>query len=307
MIQSTILLLFVTMIWGMGFIGTKWTLADYSPLWSNSIRFAIAGMLCMPFLIYFKSYKLSKEKLMGVWYASLFLLSGMLLQTYGLAYTSVAKSGFITALYSLFIPVICMLFYKKRFNAAFWALLTVSLMGIALMGELKMSKFNLGDLLTALCAIGFALHFLAIEKITKNFRSAFELNALQCFFVGIIGIPVALFIDGPVSLSPLLEIKSITEPSTLLGFLSVSVFSSIIAFTGLAFAQKKIPAHIVGLFCLLESAFAAAFGYIFLSEDMSMTQIMGGALVLTSVALLPIAESASLRRKVIRKLSFAKR
>lgn len=87
-----LLLLVATFIWGLGFVGTRWTFADYSPVWSNSLRFLIAGGLSLPFLLFY--LKSLKDK--GVIICAALLAISLQLQTFGIAETTLAKSGFLT-------------------------------------------------------------------------------------------------------------------------------------------------------------------------------------------------------------------
>jgi drug/metabolite transporter (DMT)-like permease len=63
-----------------------------------------------------------------------------------------------------------------------------------------------------------------------------------------------------------------------------------VAFTLQIVSQKKMPSHIVSMIFLLESPFAAFFGYQFLGETLSGLNLMGCALILISVGLIPLAE-----------------
>jgi drug/metabolite transporter (DMT)-like permease len=297
--MNYLMLLSVTAIWGLGFIATKWTFTDYSALWSNSLRFIFAGLIALPFLAYYKSYRIPLKKQWGAILCSILLMASMLLQTWGLVYTTTAKSGFITALYSLIIPLLGMIIYKSRYSIYFWALVFQSLVGIALLCNLDLNQFGFGDFLTLLCAFGFALHFMAIDKVTRWFPSAIELNALQCFWVGVFSLPLALFFEGMPNLAPLMDISSIWVASPLLGFICLSVFSSFIAFGVLAHVQKFIPSHSVGMICLLESPFAALFGYMFLKEELSGVNLVGCFVVLISVALIPFTEKKNWKRLLL--------
>lgn len=294
--MSYLMLFAVTAIWGLGFIATKWTLLDYSALWSNTLRFLFAGLIATPFLVYFKSYKIRGKKLVGALLASLFLLLGMLTQTAGLVYTTAAKSGFITCLYSLMIPLFVMMITKKSYNIYFWGLLFQALVGIALLCNLDLTQFNKGDVLTLFCAFCFAAHFLVIDRYTHFFGSAVEFNSLQCFFVGVLSLPVAFFFEGGVSLAPVLTLNAFFDASPLLGFILLSFFSSFVAFGILAHVQKFLPSHSVGMMCLLESPFAALFGYLFLKEELSTMNLIGCFLVLISVGMIPLTEGKAFKR-----------
>ena len=59
------------------------------------------------------------------------------------------------------------------------------------------------------------------------------------------------------------------------------------AFSFQVYAQQDIPPQIVSLTFIMESIFAAIFGYFFFSESLSNMAIIGCLLVITSVALIP--------------------
>lgn len=283
---KVLLLTIAAMIWGAGFIATKWTLNDYGPYWSNGLRFIFAAIIIIPFLI-FKFKK--KRKLIFYWWpflCSIILFLSMQAQTIGLKYTSTAKSGFITALYAFFVPIILMFTNKYKYKFRFWLLLLISLSGIALLCNLNFENFNNGDLWTLLCAFLFAWHIVITDKITNNYNSV-ELNGYQCVFVALISLPISLIMEGSPNLAPLFRPETLLQPSSLAGFIILGLFSSNIAFSIQAYAQKSIPAHIVALIFLLESIFAAIFGYLLLDEKLSSLAIAGCALVIFSLALVP--------------------
>ncbi len=145
MILNSILLSTAAMIWGAGFIATKWTLIDYGPYWSNSIRFIVATIFILPFL----TFKLKKRSLsFYTWpfLCSVVLYFSMQTQTIGLNYTTAAKSGFITTFYAFFTPIILMFTKGIRYQKSYWPLLLISIFGIALLCVLDFfSVYEGGD------------------------------------------------------------------------------------------------------------------------------------------------------------------
>jgi drug/metabolite transporter (DMT)-like permease len=208
MILNIILLSLSTAIWGFGFIATRWTFQVFDPFWSNALRFALAGLLSIPFLIYKKSFWRKKNILKKAMISSIFLLGTLLFQTLGLTTTTVAKSGFITTLYSLFIPLTMMALTGKKYRATFWSLVIMALVGMALMCNLEVKDLNQGDFLTLLCAICAAFHIMYIGKVASQISSPVEFNFLQNFFVAIFSVLIALIFKGPVDLSPLADFHS---------------------------------------------------------------------------------------------------
>ncbi|MBC7540896.1 MAG: DMT family transporter [Bacteriovorax sp.] len=284
MILNIILLSFSSAIWGFGFIATRWTFQVFDPFWSNALRFSLAALLSIPFLLYKKSFWRKKNILKKAMLSSVFLLGTLLFQTLGLTSTTVAKSGFITTLYSLFIPLTMMAFTGKKYRGTFWGLIFMALVGMALMCNLEVKDLNKGDFLTLLCAISAAFHIMYIGIVASEIPSAIEFNFLQNIFVAIFSVIIALIFKGPVDLTPLADYHS----DAVKGLLFLGVISSLISFTIQVVAQKKIPAHIAGLIFLMESPFAALFGYLVLKELLNPLNLLGAFLIIMSVLLVPV-------------------
>lgn len=284
MLINISLLLFSTMIWGFGFIATRWTLVALDPFWANAIRFAIAGLCSLPLLLYRKSFTRKDNILKKSFISSCFLLGIMLFQTIGLSMTTVAKSGFITTLYALFIPIITMIVFKRKYKVTFWLLILLAMLGMALMCNLEMKDMNLGDFLTLICAVFAAVHIIYIGRVANTIVSPVEFNFLQNFFVAILAIPIAFLFKGPVELSVIFD----PGHNVLVGLLFLGIISSMISFTVQIIAQKKIPDHIAGLIFLTESPFAAFFGFIIFNELLNQMNFVGAGLIILAVVLVPI-------------------
>ncbi len=283
MIFDIILLTLSTTVWGFGFVAARWTFTSFDPVWSTALRFSIAGGLSLPFLIYKKSFWRKGQVLAKAAISSVFLFGTLFFQTLGLNITTVAKSGFITTLYALFIPLLLMVFTGKNYRGTFWGFVLMALVGMGLMCNLEIKDLNVGDLLTLLCAICGALHIIYVGKVAAGVEPV-EFNFLQNFFVSIFAICVAVIFKGPVNLSPLKDIHS----EALHGLLFLGIVSSMISFTIQVIAQKKIPAHIAGLIFLMESPFAAIFGYLVFGESLTLMNIFGALLIMLSVILVPV-------------------
>lgn len=279
-----LLLLMATVIWGYGFVAAKFALDVYDPYWVNALRFSLAGGLSLPFLLWRKSFWRKKHILKEAFIGSIFLFGILIFQTIGLTKTSVAKSGFITTLYALLIPIISMIIFKTKFKRSFWMLIVLAMLGVAMMCDFEVNDLNTGDFLTFLCAISGAFHIIYIGKVANKIDSAVEFNFLQNFFTGIISLVTAFIVVGPVDITGLLT----TNTKALEGLLFLGIISSMISFTAQVIAQKKIPDHIAGLIFLTESPFAALFGFLVLGETVSKLGLVGAGLIVTSVILVPI-------------------
>ena len=283
MFLNIFLLVFATAIWGYGFIATRWTLVVLDPFWANALRFAVAGICSTPFLLYKKSFTRKDNILKKSFISSIFLLGILLFQTIGLSLTTVAKSGFITTLYTLFIPIITMIAFKKKYRPTFWILLLMAMLGMALMSNLEIKDLNLGDFYTLICAVFGALHIIYVGQIANNIDSPVEFNFLQNFFVALMSTVIAFVFKGTVDISVVFE----PGHNVLIGLLYLGIFSSMISFTAQIVAQKKIPDHIAGLIFLTEAPFAAMFGFLILNETLNAMNLFGASVILLAVILVP--------------------
>lgn len=284
MLFNILLLLSATAIWGFGFVATRWTLVAFDPIWAHTLRFIVAGVCSLPFLLYKKSFTRKDHILKKSFISSLFLLGIMLFQTIGLNLTTVAKSGFITTLYTFFIPIITMVVFKKKYRLSFWLLIVLAMVGMALMCNLELKDLNTGDLSTLVCAVFGALHIIYVGSVANQIESPIEFNFLQNFFVASLSIPIAFIFSGNTDLSAIWG----SDHKIFLGLLYLGIISSMISFTIQVIAQKKIPAHIAGLVFLMESPFAALFGFMVFGETLNSMNLFGAGLIIVSVILVPV-------------------
>jgi drug/metabolite transporter (DMT)-like permease len=160
----------------------------------------------------------------------------------------------------------------------------MAILGVSLLCNLEFNDLNYGDFLMLICSLFASFHIIYIGKVAPHVPSPVELNLIQNVFMGIMGVLLALVVKGPVHLHPLLDFKS----HTFLGLMFLSLISSLIAFSIQVVAQKRIPSHIAGLIFLLESPFAALFGYLIFHEKLNMMSCIGAGLILLSVVLVPV-------------------
>lgn len=281
------------MIWGFGFIATKWTLIEYEALWANSLRYLFSAVFALPILLWKKSFHQFWARQKFALFSGLLLFGCMYLQVLGLEITTVAKSGFLTTFYVLFTPLLSIILFKEKYPTTLWVVVGLSLLGVALMCDLKWESFNLGDLYTLGCAVFGAAHILTIGRLASSIKDPVEFNFMQCFSMGVFGVIGALILEGPPSMAPLLNFNDIFSPSPIAGFLFLSLFSSLLAFSLQIFAQQSLPPHQVALIFLMESPFAAFFAWLILNEGLSLMNMLGAFCVLISVLAVPLMTKKS--------------
>lgn len=216
-----------------------------------------------------------------------FLLAAMLLpQTIGLQSTSAAKSGFLTTLYVLLVPLLSQVALRHRVPAMVYVYVAVALAGTALlMGLQNAEPLNPGDLWTLVCAVGAAFHILYVGVVADRIRDGFRFNTFQSFFCLLFTLPVLFWQDG---------IRVISDDGLAwAGLIALAIGSSIIGFTIQVRAQKVLSPTTASMLFLLESPFALVFGLAILGETLNLTQTLGAGLILVAAVLTLKSDSAA--------------
>ncbi len=293
--------LVAAIFWGMGFIGSRYGLQEVGPFWLTFFRFAVASLALIPLLLKVKKSSFNFDLVKGSFISSIFLTALIALQISGLQYTTVAKSGFITILYAFFTPILCYFLFKKKVSNRFWGFLGFAFLGMLLITEFSLSSLNYGDFLTLLCALSSSFHIISISHFSKKHDIGL-FNFMQLFFVAIISLPLAFFLEGvPKSLTTL---SILNNYYAIGGILFMGLLSTSVAFFLQVKSQQKIPAHVAGLIFLLESPLAALLGYFAFDELMSSITMIGCVIVIVSVGLMPF-ENINLILFKERSLRFA--
>lgn len=287
-------LIFAGILWGFGFVATVWALAAFTPSELLAWRFVLAILAAeIGRLIWRKLKGLSADlkpdsgDLKKSIPAGVLLASMLLPQTIGLQYTTASKSGFLTALYVIFVPLIAhfVLGVSQRPRVYLYAVLALA--GAYLLMGADFSSLNPGDLWTILCALIAAFHILYIERISKKIKDPFRFNTMQTVFCMIPVFPL-------LTVQP--EIRWWTADALVwFGILSLAIGSTVIGFTIQLRTQKVLNSTTASMLFLLESPFSLVFGVLLLKESFGPLQAAGAVLI--SVAALQTARLESTNSK----------
>jgi drug/metabolite transporter (DMT)-like permease len=257
-------LFLVTAAWGWTFVLVKDALKHYPTLPFLELRFTLA-LLVMVALV--RPLPTRREALVGL-AAGAVLAGGYWTQTIGLTLTSPGNSGLITGLFVVFTPLIDRLFGARLH---WWTLIAVA---AALTGTVMLvggpSNFGLGDLLTVVCAILYALHIVLLSKWSPGLRSA-PLAMVQ------MGAGALIFTSaGSWSLQP---------PTAKVWFAVAvtGVFASALAFYIQTWAQQHLSASRTALILTTEPAWALLAAVVLAGQRFGALQAAGAGLLLTAI------------------------
>lgn len=294
-LRSTLLPLLTALIWGTAFVAQDVCAEDIPPMTFNAIRFFIAVLFLLAVKAVLKRIKrpaaapagegerrTARRRLVRAGLlcgAALALASN--LQQAGLEMgLDAGKSGFITALYVVLVPLGGLLLGKKL-PAIFWAALPLAVAGLYLLCISGSFTIAPGDLLTLLCAAAFTVQILLID------RFAGELEPISFCIAEFVTASVVSAAGALIAEKP--EFALVMKHA--LPVLYVAVFSCGVAYLLQIIAQREGDPAIVSLLFSMESVFSVIGGAIILGQSMTLREYAGCALILAAVLIVQIRGS----------------
>lgn len=294
-LKGNSLLLLTSVIWGISFIAQSKGVELISPVAFNGIRSMLGALVLLPviFLLDLKkkksgevSQKSNKQLIIGGIICGILLCIATTLQTAGMLYTSPGKSGFITALYMVIVPIIG-IFAGKKTRPIIWISVLIAVAGLYLMCMDASLSINNGDILTLLCAVVFAGHIMVIDHFSPRVDGV-KLACLQFFVCGFISL-LWMFIFEKPELGPILDC-----------WLSIGysgIFSCGVAYTLQIVGQKYTDPTSASILMSLESVFAAlstsvlvALGFNLTGGALNIREILGCVLMFAAIILVQLPE-----------------
>lgn len=275
--HAFVLLFLAPVIWGITFSFQSEVSGVLGTFTFNGIRTLIGFLVLLPILIKIlkKHDKAYFRKLMkGGALCGLCLVTASAFQQFGIGTSSAGKAGFITSLYTLFVPILSV-FAGKKISKKIWLCVLLAIVGAYMLCITGESGITKGDLLILICALCFAIHILVIDRVGKDLEGI-DLSAIQFLFAGLLNMIIAVFSE-PISFE---AIKDSAFAIFYSGALSCGV-----GYTLQMVGQKYVAPTKATLVLSLESVFAAIGGALILKETMNVKQIVGCALVFGAVIL----------------------
>ena len=210
------------------------------------------------------------------------LLFASNLQQFGVEATgSAGKSGFITSLYILLVPIFG-IFLKRRAGLLVWFGAALAVIGLYFLSVPPggLGGIGRGDILLFAGAFFWAFHILAVDRFVTN-ADPLKLSFLQFFFCGAFCLVAAAVTGEPVSAGALLGVA----PTAL--FRGVAAIG--VAYTLQIIGQRDVPPAKASIIFSLESVFAAIGGAVLIHEIMSGRGYLGCALIFAGILLSQIS------------------
>ncbi|MEK6607689.1 MAG: DMT family transporter [Myxococcota bacterium] len=282
MIVAYLSLLGATLVWGVSFVIIQRTVAAYPTLSFLGLRFAAAALAVAPLMLT-RASRPTRAAWRGGASMGACLALGYLGQTFGLRFTTVSNSGFLTGLYVVLTPLLAFIVLGRRPGGRVLLAVLAATAGLALLSGWPTASprdARLGDWLTLGGALGFSVHFLVGERHAPRHPVA-TLNFVQFAVVAVACLAGGAALEG---LPP--------PPPAVWGAIAfTSMACTVLGFAAQTYAQARLPATVVALVLSLEAPFAALFGYWLAGDRLGSTAWLGAALVLGASVVVATAPS----------------
>lgn len=282
--------LFLTaIIWGSGFVAQRKAMDGMQPFAFIALRFLMGALVLLPILLIRKkqnqkgqdkeqvSQNFFKEKVLPCLLTGLFLFGGTSLQQLGIVTTSAAKSGFLTSLYLVLVPI-AGLFFGKKLNRWVWLGVVMAFVGIYFLSVGMDLSIHTGDILLLLGSLFWVFQILTLDHYSTK-MDGLSLAFGEFLTTAALALIASLIFES----GPMIKDSSAWLPLLYSGVVVVGV-----AFTLQVFGQSKVDPALASLIMGLEAVFALIAGMIFLGERLTGRELLGSGLMLAAVLLVQL-------------------
>lgn len=292
--QADILLLAVTAFWGATFPLVK-NATDLSnrgvpTYWFLAARFTLAALLLGG--LFWRRLAAAPLRTWGAGaLVGLFLFGGYAFQTFGLAYTTSSKAGFITGLAVVMVPVLSVIWLKRKPLPGAWLGVIAATAGLALLSLNADLVPTYGDLLILMCAVAFALHIASVSRYSGPHDSI----ALAIIQIGVsAALSWVLHLTGTGTLAPGVPgVQWLIGPAhVVVAWLICGVLATAVAYLLQNVLQPyTTPTHTALIFSA-EPVWGAVFSYLLLGETLTLRGYVGAGLILAGMFLAELPQGA---------------
>jgi drug/metabolite transporter (DMT)-like permease len=263
-------LLGVAATWGMAFVVMKDPIAKQNVNSFLFTRFAVA-VIAMIALKPSVLKKFTPEIFRKGLLAGVFLGTGYIFQTLGLAIAGAAITGFITGLYVVATPVIAWIVLRQKIDAYTWGCVITATVGLALL-SLHGWSVGYGEALVLVSAIAFGAHIVALGKWS---------NGLDSYAMTVVQLTGCALLTGALAFAEGYEAPAGRSGWPVVFF--TAIFATAIAFMVQTWSQAHISSTKVAVILTMEVVFAALFAVLFGGETIRLQALFGGILVLAAM------------------------
>ncbi|MED3873573.1 DMT family transporter [Lysinibacillus capsici] len=271
------LMLVTSLLWGGNFVVAKTLVAHASPMTLTLVRWLIAVIVLLP-LVWWKEKRLVPAKaalvplfLMGITGVALFNI----FQFLALERTTSTNAGLISTMNTMSIALFSFAFLKEKINGLQLLAMVLSLIGVFLVlskGDWQLLwhfHLNTGDLwmVAAVCVWG-------LYSVCSKWAMQTTSPLMATLYAGLFG--VLILVPFTITDFTFSEIDS----SFILSLLYTGVISTVVCMVFWNIGVQQLGATTSGIFLNFNPIFTALLAFLFIGEQLSWLQGIGGIIVI---------------------------
>ncbi len=297
-LQAEAMLVLVTLLWGLSFTLMKdWQEASsacpggqlLSGLTLIALRMAAACLLVGVATPRLLTGATRREHAVGV-IVGLAFATGFMLQVWGLATTTPARSAFFTSLCSAWAPLFGWLFLRMRVSLWTFAGLACGVVGtVFFAGDDWL--LGPGETLTLIASLFFAAQMLLLDRLGRRIESA---HLTPAFFLttGLLAAGVAVVVAASeCGVGPWLAWLGgmLRRDRVVVEVVLMALLPTFVAFHLMNKYQPRIPASRAALIYLLEPVFSSIISVSLGRDSVTAALLLGGGFILSGNLLVEVA------------------
>jgi drug/metabolite transporter (DMT)-like permease len=278
--HSNLILLAAAMAWGAGNASQKILLEHIGPFTAVGLRCVIAALVIAPFAWNEKPRTGSspEKSLLAVVTIGCFAVALTLYQI-AFATTTVTNTGFLVNTCSVMTPIATWWILQKGPSLSVWPAAAMALGGIALMSGGAAVGLTLGDGLSLLSAVFYALWMVLLGEYVKSHGGSRRFTVQQLLATGVLGLVVAgatetVSLDGLWQAAP--HLVFVGAVSTGVGYMLQAV------------AQQRTCANEASIIVSSEAIFGAIGGYLVFGDRLDATGYVGVVLIMAAIVVVEL-------------------
>lgn len=286
-LKSNLFFLAAAIIWGFAFVAQCNVQGKIHTFLFIGARFVMGAISLLPIIFLYENKNEKKNgevksmkatALSGV-VCGILLFTASALQQWGINLNpNAGKAGFITGTYTVLVPIIYFIFFRKKTGINVLIGAVCAVVGLYLLSVTGgIGSIEKSDIIIFIGAIFWALHIITIDKFINNV-SPIKFSAVQFLTAGVIGLIIAFTFGG-------LNIALVPSQLAAVGLplLYVGIGSSGVAYTCQALGQRGADPTYSAIILSSESVFAAIGGVLFGIDKMGARAYIGCAVIFIGI------------------------
>ncbi len=280
--KAILMLVLITLAWGTSFPVMKMALDNYPFYLVVAFRFGLASLVLLPLVL------LSHRKQPIQWltvkqgiFLGVVLFTTFSLFMFGLTKTTAAKTGFLSSLAVIWVPIFNKILFKKNISWVTGLSIVLALIGMGLIVDLHEFKLNTGDALVILGSIFGSILILSIDRVGHP-EKGLGLAFFEILMMAVLSSIACLALEQA-------QWPIVLNQDVLLGLILVAVFGTAMTAWLHASYQGQTSPVTAAIIFNLEPIFTMLFAMILLGEILNTQTMVGASIIVLSVLIASMA------------------